>query len=129
MSRIVRIAAAGALTLSALWLGTAPAGAASLPTCTARLSLTTMPTTASGSVDCRLAYGHTGDGVKALQESLYFCNGENVARDGIFGNATKAAVLRVQQRGGISQDGVYGPQTRDRMSFMTYGSSTPRCTV
>lgn len=129
MIRVIRIAAATALTLSGLWLGTAQANAASLPTCTNHWNLTTMPATASMSTTCRLAYGNTGDGVEALQESLNYCNGENLVVDGIFGSATKAAVVRLQSRSGITVDGIYGPQTLDHMSILTYGSSTPRCTI
>ncbi|MGK4579720.1 peptidoglycan-binding domain-containing protein [Kitasatospora sp. HPMI-4] len=128
MSRFIRATVAAAMTTTALWIGAAPSHAASLPTCDGRITNTTMPAIGGDSADCRLAYGDQGDGVKALQESFNYCNGESLTVDGVFGSATKAAVLRVQSRGGITADGIYGPNTRSHMSFLLM-SSRPNCTV
>ncbi|GAA1085182.1 MULTISPECIES: peptidoglycan-binding domain-containing protein [Kitasatospora] len=120
MSRIVRTAAATALALSGLWLGTAPAGAASLPSCTRAVADmgVFVPGTAGGSVDCVLGVGNQGEAVDVLQSAMHYCYGENIAADGVFGPATKAALRRVQSTAGVYPDGVYGPQTRNAMLFL-----------
>lgn len=122
MTRMVRIVAAAALTLSGLWLGTAQASASSLPTCTIQNPLAVKPATSSYSSDCILRFGNQGAGVSALQKALNQCNNQNVTVDGIFGNQTKTAVINVQRNAGITQDGVYGPDTRDHMTFMYSGN-------
>ncbi|MFJ1795478.1 peptidoglycan-binding domain-containing protein [Kitasatospora griseola] len=130
MIRAVRVVAAAALTLSGLWVGAAQASAASLaslPTCTRQATLIYQPVADNYSSDCVLGYGNQGDGVVALQRALNQCNNQPVGVDGIFGNETKAAIVRIQRAAGITQDGVYGPQTRNHMGFMIYGSGEQYC--
>ncbi|GGT23952.1 peptidoglycan-binding domain-containing protein [Streptomyces chromofuscus] len=72
---------------------------------------------------CYLKYGSQNSGVSALQFSLNKCYGAGLAVDGIYGNATRAAVVSLQQRLGIGVDGEYGPQTRDAMNWSYRTSS------
>jgi len=55
----------------------------------------------------------TGNGVVALQKTVYYCYGQNIEFDGVFGPATEATVKKVQAGHGLIADGVYGPNTRD----------------
>ncbi|MET9149481.1 peptidoglycan-binding domain-containing protein [Streptomyces sp. NPDC057197] len=60
----------------------------------------------------QVAYGDTGDAVKAVQCALNrSVRGTNLAVDGIFGNQTHDAVVRFQGCAGLSQDGIVGPKT------------------
>ncbi|PJN27720.1 peptidoglycan-binding protein [Kitasatospora sp. CB02891] len=122
MLRTVRVVAAAALTLSGLWLGAAQASAASLPSCTVAVPNLGVffPGTSSGSTDCMLGVGNQSEAVNVLQSAMTYCNGENVAIDGVFGPATKNALIRLQSRLGVAADGVYGPQTRNAMHFMYF---------
>lgn len=54
--------------------------------------------------------GMTGAAVKTVQ-GLCVARGVDVNNDGIFGPNTKGAVTWVQQRGGVTVDGIVGPQT------------------
>ncbi|MET7617979.1 peptidoglycan-binding domain-containing protein [Streptomyces sp. NPDC005408] len=84
-----------------------------------------IPADANYNTYCHLQRGAGGTGVKALQQSIYWCyyvrpNGAwgsvfNIARDGSYGPKTEAAVRAVQSFHSISADGVYGPQTRNTM--------------
>ncbi len=56
-------------------------------------------------------YGDRGAVVKALQDALN-ARGERLDADGIFGAATRAAVVAFQARNGLDPDGVVGPLTR-----------------
>ena len=76
-----------------------------------------MPTTSSGSPSCFLAAGDNSGAVRSLQEALNSCNGKSLATDGIYGSATKSAVIAIQKKYGLTQDGVYGPQTMSWMGF------------
>ncbi|MGJ7906685.1 peptidoglycan-binding domain-containing protein [Actinopolyspora sp. H202] len=123
-SAMIAAVGAGALMLS---LGTGTAGAASeadgmttsaLPTCVESWGF--VPATADGDHDCLLGQGVSNNAVRSLQRSLYFCNGQDIAVDGIYGPNTAAAVRSVQRSAGIAVDGVYGPNTRDVMSFRVY---------
>jgi len=74
---------------------------------------------------CQLRYGNTGNGVKALQESLNECNlrligGTRLSVDGQFGNKTFNAVKAVQTAYRIGVDGVYGPQTAQTIAHRAY---------
>jgi hypothetical protein len=68
-----------------------------------------------GNVECILATGNQGEGVRQLQRSLNVCYRQGLTVDGIFGGNTRAALVRVQTSLRISADGGYGPQTRDAM--------------
>ncbi len=57
-----------------------------------------------------------GQDVRELQEALV-ANGIVVDTDGVFGPATKAAVVEFQEREGLSPDGVVGPATRSRLGI------------
>jgi peptidoglycan hydrolase-like protein with peptidoglycan-binding domain len=59
----------------------------------------------------QIQQGSTGQSVVALQHSLRFVYGFNIAVDGIFGPQTKAAVVAFQQRFRIGVDGIVGPVT------------------
>lgn len=54
--------------------------------------------------------GANGHPVRTLQHLLR-AHGQTVAVDGIFGPSTEAAVRAVQQSGGVTADGIVGPQT------------------
>lgn len=73
--------------------------------------------TYNGDLNCVLGQGSAGQAVSALQNSLNKCNGQNIAIDGIFGSGTRQAVKNVQQRYGLTQDGVYGRQTNLAMNW------------
>ncbi len=82
----------------------------------------TQPMTHSGSgylaTDCYVHRGAAGPHVVAIQNALNACHGAGLVADGIFGRATESALLAVQASRGIGQDGRYGPQTRDHMSWV-----------
>ncbi|GAA4975437.1 peptidoglycan-binding domain-containing protein [Actinoplanes utahensis] len=73
--------------------------------------------TYNGDLNCVLGYGSAGQAVFALQNSLNKCNGQGIAIDGNFGVGTRQAVKNVQQRYGLTQDGVYGRQTNLAMNW------------
>jgi hypothetical protein len=62
-----------------------------------------------------LQIGSKGDSVKALQRFLN-SQGENLVIDGNFGQLTKTAVLRYQNKKGLVVDGIVGPKTQEKMS-------------
>ncbi|MFD7078295.1 peptidoglycan-binding protein [Nocardioides sp. NPDC059952] len=66
---------------------------------------------------CYLNPGHTGNAVKTLQRALNQCYGRNLDVDGIYGDATKAAVKVAQGRHGLKQDGLFGPNTSKAMTW------------
>jgi peptidoglycan hydrolase-like protein with peptidoglycan-binding domain len=68
--------------------------------------MTSTPT----ATDPMLRQGDSGAAVTELQQLLN-AKGINIAVDGIFGNATRAAVVQFQKQSGIATDGVVGPQT------------------
>lgn len=73
--------------------------------------------------------GAKGDGVRALQYSLNRCYitkaADKLKEDGNYGDLTKNAVRAAQKKIGVKQDGVYGPQTREKLSFWGTGISFP----
>ncbi|GIG40443.1 hypothetical protein Cph01nite_22050 [Cellulomonas phragmiteti] len=82
--------------------------------------------TANGSTDCYLVNGNSGNGVRALQRALVYCEGYSVGSSGIdgsFGNATKSAVLAFQRSFGLTPDGQYGNQTRNWLKFLDRASN------
>jgi Putative peptidoglycan binding domain len=66
----------------------------------------------SGNFACIDGPGSQGPAVTQLQQSLNFCRGENLTVDGVYGDLTAAAMKRAQKALGVTQDGVYGPNTR-----------------
>jgi peptidoglycan hydrolase-like protein with peptidoglycan-binding domain len=120
------LASAGLVTVSA-----APTFASSLPICTKGAWLTApngdslyLPATSSNSSSCYLAQGDVSSAVKALQDAMVTCYGQNIAIDGDFGPATEAALKNVQKDAGVTVDGVYGTQTRDGM-FWVFQTPNP----
>ena len=60
-----------------------------------------------------VSYGQSGNNVRWVQWMLHYNHGyTNVAVDGIFGNATKTAVMGVQEKAKIAVDGIVGVNTR-----------------
>ena len=68
--------------------------------------MTSTPT----ATDPMLRQGDSGAAVTELQQLLN-AKGINIAVDGIFGDATRAAVVQFQQQNGLVVDGIVGPQT------------------
>lgn len=60
--------------------------------------------------DPTLRQGDSGAAVTELQQLLN-AKGSNITVDGIFGNATRTAVVQFQQQNGIVVDGIVGTQT------------------
>jgi len=59
----------------------------------------------------QIQFGSTGQGVVALQHSLRFVFGYNIAVDGDFGPQTRAAVRDFQFHHGLVVDGIVGTRT------------------
>ncbi|EFL13481.1 peptidoglycan-binding domain-containing protein [Streptomyces sp. C] len=77
-----------------------------------------LPATSGGSTSCLMSRGSSGDHVLALQHALQGCQGlDTGGLDGIYGAKTEAAVRTLQSRNGLSVDGVYGPSTRNVISW------------
>ena len=74
-----------------------------------------VPASSTAGSNCILGWGSSGNGVYWLQYSLNHCYRAALITDGKYGPATQAAVMRVQALYGLTQDGVYGPITRNRM--------------
>ncbi|MFD6890257.1 penicillin-insensitive murein endopeptidase [Streptomyces sp. NPDC059957] len=58
-----------------------------------------------------LREGASGPAVRALQSELTTKSGSSLTVDGVFGAATKTAVVRFQSQAGLAADGVAGPAT------------------
>ena len=67
-----------------------------------------------------LRAGSRGASVRALQEALNG-QGASLAVDGIFGRATRAAVVRYQASAGLTPDGLVGPRTRESLGLGAAG--------
>ncbi|MER7772670.1 peptidoglycan-binding domain-containing protein [Kitasatospora sp. NPDC096140] len=78
-----------------------------------------------------LRYNSTGDAVKQLQCELnhvpYSSGSTRLSEDGVWGNATDAAVWRFQRCAGIGQDGVVGPQTWDKLNGWVLAHTSLDC--
>lgn len=57
-----------------------------------------------------LRQGDSGAAVTKLQQLLN-AKGINITVDGVFGSATRAAVVQFQQQSGLAVDGIVGPKT------------------
>jgi peptidoglycan hydrolase-like protein with peptidoglycan-binding domain len=123
--RFTKILAAVAIT-AALGLAAPSAAQAALPHCTDWTESPDLggymaaPSLGNNTwkFDCILS---TADGashkpaVFVLQMALKLCQGQDIAVDGIFGSATRNAVINTQRWWHVTADGVYGPATRDAM--------------
>jgi zinc D-Ala-D-Ala carboxypeptidase len=71
--------------------------------------------------------GTSGDDVRQLQIRVagYPGYGAVLALDGIFGPATRSAVIRFQQAYGLAADGIAGPQTYSKIYALQDGDCTP----
>ncbi|MFD5510942.1 peptidoglycan-binding protein [Streptomyces sp. NPDC059761] len=120
---LASLGAAAVLAAGLLTTGATTASAA-MPTCTGANTYgdavgytVRIPTDhEDGSNFCVMRRGASGNGVMALQWTMHWCYGQiNLAKDGEFGPATEAALKKVQASEGLVADGVYGPNTRDRI--------------
>lgn len=71
---------------------------------------------------CLSRRGDAGSGVSALQRAIKACYGLTIQVDGQFGSGTRSALMNVQRRIGAYPDGIYGPETMNRMYFPVNGS-------
>jgi Putative peptidoglycan binding domain len=81
----------------------------------------------SGSTVCLLSTSSASwSGTTSLQATLIQCYGYLPVGsvDGLYGPKTKAAVIKVQARYGLAQDGVYGPNTARAMSWGIEGANS-----
>jgi len=62
-----------------------------------------------------LSQGSTGDPVMWLQTALNRTINSGLVVDGIFGTATRVAVINAQRSFGLTQDGIVGPLTRSAL--------------
>lgn len=79
-----------------------------------------------------VAPGDTGDQVRVIQYLLsvvseFYSNVPRVAVDGIYGPATRQAVLAVQQMAGLPQDGIMGERTWQAL-YLLYAGITDAMT-
>jgi peptidoglycan hydrolase-like protein with peptidoglycan-binding domain len=66
--------------------------------------------------------GLTNAGVGVLQQTLQTCYNQDIKWDNIFGPKTKAAVKNAQAKhSGLVQDGIYGPNTHNRIEHIRVG--------
>ncbi len=106
-----------------------PTSASALPSCNGDRLVTIagyidvfVPSYGSN-LDCVLGIGNTNSGVTWLQISLRDCYNQHITIDGIFGPATRTALINAQTwekyvfGENIVVDGVYGPQTRRAMRW------------
>jgi peptidoglycan hydrolase-like protein with peptidoglycan-binding domain len=76
-------------------------------------------------VNCITARGASGSHVEAIQKALRHCHKRTkVEVDGHFGRITEEELEIVQARLGLEDDGVYGPNTRDKLKWQ---STTGHC--
>ncbi|WP_434640678.1 NlpC/P60 family protein [Thermoanaerobacterium thermosaccharolyticum] len=74
------------------------------------LSITLMQTPSAFAMEI-LKYGSKGQAVVSLQQSLNRLGYNTGGIDGIFGSATRNAVIALQKKFGLSPDGIVGPAT------------------
>lgn len=78
----------------------------------------------SRTIACDMREGDVDDdAVRAVQEALVKCNGQDLTVDGTFGAETRAALARIQEQGGLPADGFYDPATRDAMQWPAMSAS------
>jgi hypothetical protein len=141
MKRTLKILAASVPLAAGLAVGSAGHAQAAPPTCTSWTTYTSflgssfvvhVPSAGfqSGRIDCMLWQGHANDAVTVLQRALRYCHGRNISIDGEYGPQTRSAVLWFQQHindvtggGALIEDGIYGPETKNWMSYPTWRRS------
>ncbi|MFE5946460.1 peptidoglycan-binding protein [Streptomyces sp. NPDC056480] len=126
MKRILAAFGTAAVVFAGV-ISTAPAASAADGWCGSTVDVsrngysTLVPSTTSGSTSCVMGRGSSGDPVSELQRALAICHNLDVgAIDGVYGARTEAAVRTLQSRNGLSPDGVYGPNTRNAVSWRWY---------
>lgn len=68
--------------------------------------------------DCITGEGASGSHVTAIQNALRHCHKRTkVEVDGHFGPITEAELMKVQADLRLKDDGVYGPNTRDKLKW------------
>lgn len=122
-SRSVRVLLS-ALAGAGLMLATpaaVPAVASSAP------SIAVTPADACYTWSGNLDEGSSGEAVRQLQIRVagYPGNGNQLAIDGSYGPATKAAVKRFQEAYGLGADGVAGPQTFEKIYALQKDDCSP----
>jgi peptidoglycan hydrolase-like protein with peptidoglycan-binding domain len=132
MKRVIAAVAAAVAVACATVLVPASPAAAATPVCTGSVfkatkgidpftgeRLSASVPASSGNVDCHLQSGVANAAVKVLQRNLNDCYQTGLTVDGIYGPATKAKIVSIQNALGLSADGIYGPATRKGMSWAT----------
>lgn len=71
--------------------------------------------------------GSRGIQVQYLQWTLNALNYNCGNPDGIYGNATKQAVIRFQNYYGLTADGIVGPQTLNKLNSIAYTLQDKLC--
>ncbi|MFK3979766.1 peptidoglycan-binding protein [Micromonospora sp. NPDC050397] len=137
--RAVRLAA-GVLAAVPFLVGVAASPASAAASCTGTTQFFvgdrqfTMPTVgnSTANVNCVLGVGNQSAAVSNLQRHLNACYwsgssagghrnvfGTALVVDGDFGGNTRSALAAAQRSHSIADDGVYGPQTRQTILFVT----------
>ncbi|MFD8013617.1 peptidoglycan-binding protein [Streptomyces sp. NPDC058955] len=89
---------------------------------------TFVPATSGGSTSCVMSRGASSEAVTELQQALTICHGLDTGGiDGVYGAKTEAAVRTVQSQHGLSADGIYGPNTRNVVSWRWYANIGATC--
>lgn len=70
-----------------------------------------------------LRQGDSGEEVKAVQKKLRQWGYYDGEVDGIFGSGTKKAVIKFQQKNGLTADGIVGEKTAEALGLQLSGSS------
>lgn len=84
-----------------------------------------LPYNATSWKDCILQYGDgPNESVTVLQEAMKVCHGKDLTLTGEFGTATRNALRSIQSAANLEVDGVYGPDTRNEMKWLTRNVAT-----
>ena len=75
------------------------------------------------SVSALSKMGSRGEEVKNIQTRLKKWGYYNGSIDGIYGTATKNAVIQFQKKNGLTADGIAGPKTLEKIGLPSSGSS------
>lgn len=132
--RVRKIAAAVAVATAATAGGVAVAPSAQAATykCTSTSlfysDYSTRPTygTNTQNTNCTLRYGDSGPGVAALQKAANLCYHQGLKVDGLYGPATRQAVINIQNfhkyyGAYVPVDGIFGPYTSAAMEWPAGG--------